>query len=85
MPRYTYILQIIIQSHGVLVDGIIYSVIINKILQLEFVYTYFSEFCLMGTDRHQTEGHKTLLLRQIARDLLHALSYRYDNTWHCLW
>ena len=26
-------------------------------------------------------GHDALLLRQIARDLLHALSHRHDYTW----
>ena len=26
-------------------------------------------------------GHDALLLHQIARDLLHALSHRHDNTW----
>ena len=26
-------------------------------------------------------GHDALLLQQIARDLSHALSHKYDNTW----
>ena len=30
-------------------------------------------------------GHDALLLLQIARDLLHALSHTQDNTWHGLW
>ena len=33
-----------------------------------------------GTDRSLLTGHDALLLRQIARDLLHALSNRHDNT-----
>ena len=30
-------------------------------------------------------GHYALLLEHLASDLLHALSYRHDNTWHGLW
>ena len=35
----------------------------------------------IGTDRSLLTGHDALLLRQIARDLLHALSHRHDDTW----
>ena len=35
----------------------------------------------IGTDRSLLTGHNALLLRQIARDLLYALSHRHDNTW----
>ena len=35
----------------------------------------------IGTDRSLLTGHNTLLLRQIARDLLHALLHRHNNTW----
>ena len=35
----------------------------------------------IGTDRSLLTGHNALLLRQIARDLLHALSHRHNNTW----
>ena len=35
----------------------------------------------VGTDRSLLTGHDALLLRQIARDLLHALSHRHDYTW----
>ena len=38
----------------------------------------------IGTDRSLLIGHDALLLQQIAGDLLHALSHRCDNTWHCL-
>ena len=38
-----------------------------------------------GIDRRLLTGHNALLLRHIARDLLHALSYKHDNTWHGLW
>ena len=38
----------------------------------------------IGTDRGLLTGHDALLLQQIARDLLHALSQRHDNTWHGL-
>ena len=38
-----------------------------------------------GTDRSLLTGHDALLLWQIARDLLRALSYKHDNTWHGLW
>ena len=34
----------------------------------------------IGTDRSLLTGHNALLLRQIARDLLHALLHRH-NTW----
>ena len=33
------------------------------------------------TDRSLLTGHNALLLRQIARDLLHALLHRHNNTW----
>ena len=35
----------------------------------------------IGTDRSLLTGHNALLLRQIARDLLHALLHRHYNTW----
>ena len=35
----------------------------------------------IGTDRSLLTGHNALLLRQIARDLLHALLHRHNNTW----
>ena len=35
----------------------------------------------IGTDRSLLTGHDAVLLQQIARDLLHALSHRHDNTW----
>ena len=35
----------------------------------------------IGTDRSLPTGYSAILLRQIARDLLHALSDRHDNTW----
>ena len=35
----------------------------------------------IGTDRSLLTGHNPLLLRQIARDLLHALLHRHNNTW----
>ena len=35
----------------------------------------------IGTDRSLLTGHDALLLQQIARDLLHVLSHRHDNTW----
>ena len=35
----------------------------------------------IGTDRSLLMGHNALRLRQIVRDLLHALSHRHDNTW----
>ena len=38
-----------------------------------------------GTDRSLLIGHNALLLRQIARGLLDALSHRHDDTWHGLW
>ena len=38
----------------------------------------------IGTDRSLLMGHDALLLRHMARDLLHALSDRHDNTWHNL-
>ena len=34
------------------------------------------------TDGSLLVGYNALLLLQIARDLLHALSHRLDNTWH---
>ena len=34
----------------------------------------------IGTNRSLLTGHNTLLLQQIARDLLHALSHRHNNT-----
>ena len=38
----------------------------------------------METDRSLLTRHNALLLQNIARDLVHALSHRYDNTWHGL-
>ena len=35
----------------------------------------------VGTDRSLPTGHDALLLRQIARDLLHALLHRHNETW----
>ena len=35
----------------------------------------------IGTDRSLLRGHDALLLRHIARDLLHTLSHRHDYTW----
>ena len=35
----------------------------------------------IGTDRSLLTGHNALLLRQIARDLLHALLHSHNNTW----
>ena len=37
----------------------------------------------IGTDRSLLTGHNALLLRQIARDLLHTLLHRHNsnNTW----
>ena len=35
----------------------------------------------IGTDRSLLTGYDTLLLRQIARDLVHALSHRHDSKW----
>ena len=35
----------------------------------------------IGTDRSLLTGHDVLLLRQIARDLLHASLYRHNDTW----
>ena len=35
----------------------------------------------IGTDRSLLTGHNALLSRQIARDLLHALLHRHNNTW----
>ena len=34
----------------------------------------------IGTDRGLLLGHDALLSRQMARDLLHALSHKHDNT-----
>ena len=34
-----------------------------------------------GTDRSLLTGHDALLLRQIARDLLHASLHRHNDTW----
>ena len=34
-----------------------------------------------GADRSLLTGHDGLPLRQIVRDLLHALSHRNDNSW----
>ena len=31
--------------------------------------------------RSLVTGHNALLLRQITRDLLHAISHGHDNTW----
>ena len=39
----------------------------------------------IGTDRSLLTRHDALLLQQIARDFLHALSHRHDNAWHSLW
>ena len=36
----------------------------------------------IGTYRRLLTGRNVLLLRQITRDLLHALSHRHDNTLH---
>ena len=33
------------------------------------------------TDRSLLMAHDALLLRQTARDFLHALSHRHDDTW----
>ena len=38
----------------------------------------------IGTDRSLLTEHNAPLLRHIARDLLHALSHKHDNTWHGL-
>ena len=38
-----------------------------------------------GTNRSLLTGSDALPLRQIARDLLHVLSHRYDSTWNSLW
>ena len=35
----------------------------------------------IGTDRSLLMGHNALLLRQIARDLLHASLHRHNDTW----
>ena len=35
----------------------------------------------IGSDRNLPTGHVALLLQQIARDRLHVLSRRQDNTW----
>ena len=40
--------------------------------------------CRLYRDRSLLTWHNALLLWQIARDLLHALSHRHDNTWHDL-
>ena len=38
----------------------------------------------IGADRNLLTGHNALLLRQIARDLLHALAHRHNKSWHGL-
>ena len=37
--------------------------------------------CSLYRDRDLLTGHDALLLRQMAGDLLHALSHRHDSTW----
>ena len=59
-------------------------------VHVSFVFNYFLTlsyggvcwFGGPGTDRSLELRHDTLLLRHIARDLLHALSLRRDDTWH---
>ena len=48
------------------------------------VWTILQVLTVVGTDRSLLMGHNALLLRQIARDLLHAISHRHDTTWHSL-
>ena len=60
------------------------------------IYLYWIDFRLfyrpcsahagyIGTDRSLLMGHNALLLLQVARDLLHALSLRYGDILHGLW
>ena len=39
----------------------------------------------IGTDRSLLMGHDALRLQQIAEDIVHAVSHRYDNTWQVCW
>ena len=48
------------------------------------ILTSLFSTCRPSTNRSLLTRHNTLLLWQIARDLLHALSHRHDNTWHSL-
>ena len=45
------------------------------------VYSKENEGSFYVFSRSLLTGHNALLLQQIARDLLHALSHRHDSTW----
>ena len=62
--------------------------VVSNVYGCLFVCLFESYYrpCLMhaghiGTDRSLLTGHNALLLRQIARDLLHASSHRQNDTW----
>ena len=50
-----------------------------------FTHNMFSTCSLYRDRQNLLMGHNPLLLRQIARDLLHASSHRHYNIWHGLW
>ena len=59
--------------------------IIRLFFFIELIESYLRP-CLahaghIGTDRSLLMGHNALLLRQIARDLLHASLHRHNDTW----
>ena len=67
-----------------------YLVVLQRTTWTWFGFGLYQCPCLahagcIGTDRSLLTGHDVLLLKQIARDLLHAVSHRHDNTWHGLW
>ena len=70
------------------VIGLLWMTIVNYFFVL-FVWiilkSLFSTYLLyIGTDRSLPMGHDAPLLWQMARDLLHALAHRHDNTWMAL-
>ena len=53
---------------------------------MEFGFGLYKRPCsanagYVGTDGSLLMGHDALLLRRIARDLLHASSHRHNDTW----
>ena len=63
-----------------------FNIVIGKQSMLFFFIKSYLCCCLthaghIGTDRSLLMGHDVLLLRQIARDLLHASLHRHNDTW----
>ena len=71
------------QLETVEANAVIRLIVIIDWLVDWLIESYSSMLFAWYKDRQKRISGTQWLLRQIARDLLHAFSYRHDSTWHC--